>query len=231
MGEVSPMCRGGTGNARKHRSTLSRAISHFQRTSSDVRFNSLEHSKRGVMRGRRIVALMIAGLALAGCASTQSVSAKTHRDLVSPFYSSCAKASCVVGRAAPRGLCSVTNAVDVLVVVRAPAAATGFRFPRVTASRNVLRIRQIARFLCSLPRLHNAGKLIACPADFGISYGLQFATTSERVTPVNIDAAGCQGVAGIGGSRWLLSSPGFWPVLGAAMGLPTADQVWNGPGN
>ncbi len=180
--------------------------------------------------GRLLIPFVIAFAVLAGgCVSSTSSSSTTTtapRQTRSPTYASV----CVVSGTGTQTTNSASKVVK-LVVIRLPDAATGFRFPRVLVSRDDSRIRQIARTLCSLRRLNNAGKFIACPADFGISYVLQFSTATERLAPVKIDAAGCEFVAGIGGSRWLLSSPGFWPLVGAAMGLIPADQDWNGQGH
>jgi hypothetical protein len=183
-----------------------------------------------VKSGRLLIPLVIAFAVLAGgcVSSTSSSSTPTTapRQTRSPSY-----ATLCTDIGTGTQPTSLASKVVKLVVIRLPEAATGFRFPRVVVSRDDSRIRQIAKTLCSLRRLNDAGKFVACPADVGISYVLQFSTATERLAPVRIDATGCESVTGIGGSRWLLSSPGFWPLLGAAMGLTPSEQDWNGPSN
>lgn len=160
--------------------------------------------------------LVLAGMTLSGCIFSQGqVSHTTSLSDLSEL-------------AAPVSLCAAKGNVDSLVVKRIPAFATGFLFPDVLTSKKAGRFTEVARTLCALPRLHiKPGSFTSCPAAMGVDYELLFATPRESVTPVRI-SSGCEFVSGIGGYRWLLSSPGFWPLLGAAMGLPPSDQDWSG---
>lgn len=169
------------------------------------------HTRRAVLP-----ALLLAVLTLSGCISSSS-----HvSDPSSPSQRS--------ELAAPVSLCATQSKVDTLVVKRTPARAPGFLFSGVLRSHRVARVQEVARTLCALPRLNiKPGDATSCPAAFGVGYELLFAEPGASITPVEI-SSGCEFVSGIGGYRWLLSSPGFWPLLGATMGLPPGDQNWDG---
>lgn len=63
--------------------------------------------------------------------------------------------------------------------------------------------------------------VLFCPADFGIVYHLVFFSGARRLPPVSIDATGCETVRGLGVTRWVARSPGFWRTLGTALHLAT----------
>jgi hypothetical protein len=117
-------------------------------------------------------------------------------------------------------LCADAGAVDRLTVRRVklvPANHPSFSFPAVVAVSDAAQARAVARALCALQPLPRG--VVACPADLGISYRLDFATPERGLPPVGIRAGGCEGVSGAGLTRWSMRTPAFWTVLGAAMGL------------
>lgn len=133
-------------------------------------------------------------------------------------------ASTTGARGAPRAstrdvqsLCSSSAAVTSFVITRSrtPNPMT-FDFPSRVRVTNASRTRAVARALCALPAMPQG---ILCPADFGPTYVLAFSAPGVDVATVALDPTGCQGVAGLGGSRWLARTPGFWRVLGDSMGL------------
>jgi len=67
--------------------------------------------------------------------------------------------------------------------------------------------------------------VIACPADFGITYKLTFAAGSRRFAPVTLDAAGCELVRGLGAARHITTSNVVWRRLGVAIGIPHPSQA------
>lgn len=117
-------------------------------------------------------------------------------------------------------LCQQLARLTRLVVTRSdrlPQNNTTFSFPaRVTVS-NPPQGRSVALALCALPYMPKGA--IACPADLGIVYQLAFLGPKQAYPPVTVDASGCQGVHGLGPTRWVERSPGFWNSLGSAMGL------------
>jgi hypothetical protein len=118
------------------------------------------------------------------------------------------------------GLCAAASKVDSLTVIRHDAIPRNhlrFRFPpRVTTSRP--QAQAVARAVCALPRMPRG--TMACPADWGVSYRLEFATAGRRFGVVTVDASGCQPVSGAGPMRWLVRTHGFWTVLERATGMP-----------
>jgi hypothetical protein len=168
------------------------------------------------MRASRLLVLCVAvlGLLMSGCITTTSSAPTTTTSQPNSL-----SAETVT-------VCAVQGRVNVLTLKRSGGSA-GFLFPSVVVSRNVHRIREVARTLCSLPELDNAGKATSCPSAIGVDYFLYFGAARYSVAPIRI-LSGCESVSGIGGSHWLLSSPGFWPLLGAAMAIPPSDQNWNG---
>jgi len=127
--------------------------------------------------------------------------------------------------AAP-ALCSSVAGLDRLVVGRADALAKNqfrFAFPDVVTVTDATALRRVARALCALPKMPRTG--LHCPADWGISYQLTFASRSHTFPVVHAEATGCQKVTGLGGARWTARSPQFWKTLGEAMGLAHPGPV------
>ena len=122
-------------------------------------------------------------------------------------------------------LCSDISRLDRLVVTRhlqIKGNDLTWSFPaRVTATDPAL-VRRVARFACRLPRLPK-GPLF-CPADFGIVYRLSFSAGPVTFPPLLADSSGCEQLTGLGPTatsraRWIATHPGFWRVLGDAIGL------------
>ena len=124
----------------------------------------------------------------------------------------------------PRGirLCHSVADLTRLVVRRSDAFPQNhmrFSFPPEVTVTRADEVRAAAGALCALPGMPSG--TINCPADFGITYHLVFYIGVRALAPVEVEASGCQVVHGLGAVRWVSGSPEFWPVLGAAMGIPS----------
>jgi hypothetical protein len=130
-----------------------------------------------------------------------------------------AAASASARHAGPRTrLCESTGLVTRLVVRRTDAFPQNhfrFSFPSAVSVDDATSARKVARALCSLPPVPDT--MISCPADFGISYHLQFFRGRARFRVATLDATGCQMVRGLAQGRWIARTPDFWHVLGTAM--------------
>jgi hypothetical protein len=116
-------------------------------------------------------------------------------------------------------LCADAGAVDRLTVSRVntiPANHPNFAFPATVTVADAVQARAAAQALCALRP--EPGDL-ACPADLGISYRLDFVTPKRSLPAVTIQAGGCEGISGAGLTRSSMRTPAFWAVLGRAMGL------------
>jgi hypothetical protein len=123
-------------------------------------------------------------------------------------------------------LCHVMRPVDRLVVRRSdafPSNHVHFSFPRAVTVASPRRIRGAARALCALPRLPKGA--FHCPVDLGIDYALTFTAKGSAGLTVGVDATGCETVTGLGATRWVARTPGFWVKLGKAMGLRHPDYA------
>jgi len=117
-------------------------------------------------------------------------------------------------------LCANAGAVDRLMVSRVntiPANHPNFAFPAKVTVTDAVQARTAAEALCALRP--EPGGVLACPADLGVSYRLDFATPKRSLPAVTIRAGGCEGVSGAGLTRSSMRTPAFWAVLGRAMGL------------
>jgi hypothetical protein len=152
-----------------------------------------------------VAALLAAALCLTACGSATP---STQRQ---PSPNSTAAAT-ALGRA--------LGQLDRLVVVRSnalPQNHIGFSFPaRVTVS-NPAKVQAVARALLALPPIPSGA--FAIPIDLGITYRLIFATAHEQLAAISVDATGVEAVRGLGPTRWVSGSAGFWTTLGKAMGL------------
>jgi len=167
-----------------------------------VRSRSIRHRHR---TGVALVALAAAALLLAGGASA----AANDRPAASPTSS-----------AGTPSLCASIANLSRLVVRRSdafPENRRDFAFPASVTVDRAATVRRVAQALCALPKMPRGA--LHCPADFGITYQLTFFTKSHSFPTVGIDATGCQKVHGLGPARWVSRSPGFWQILGNAMGL------------
>jgi hypothetical protein len=169
------------------------------------------HGARHGVWLRAAAAAVLIGLAGCGSAARHPVSSGTAK---------ATGATAQVRSAAAGPLCADAGAVNRLTVSRLnalPANSPRFSFPATVAVGDAAQARAVARALCALQPLPRG--VMACPADLGISYRLDFATAARRLPPVSIRAGGCEGVSGAGLTRWSMRTPAFWAVLGTAMGL------------
>jgi hypothetical protein len=116
-----------------------------------------------------------------------------------------------------RALCRHIPALTQLEVARnnsLPQNHITFSFPARVIVSSPASAQAVATVLCGLPR----DTLVNCPIDLGVSYWLYFSPALLQLPPVEADAAGCEGILGLGVEpRWAF--PRFWRVLGAAMHL------------
>jgi len=116
--------------------------------------------------------------------------------------------------------------LDRLVVTRTdtiPQNHFRFAFPAAVAVTDPTALQPVARALCALPLMPSG--TFHCPADFGITYHLVFSAGAQRFPAVSVDATGCETVRGLGTTRCVTTSPGFWHTLGVAMGLAKPDYA------
>jgi hypothetical protein len=117
-------------------------------------------------------------------------------------------------------LCAQAGQVDRLTMSRAdqfPQNHTRFTFPAKITITSARRAQAVARALCALPLFPHG--TFSCPADFGVSYQLSFASGATRFPVVSVDPGGCEQVSGLGATRWARSAA-FWQLLGSAAGIP-----------
>lgn len=158
------------------------------------------------VRRRALLILMVVGYAavLAACGSAGPASQPA------PSASSTAPATT---------LQQDISRLDRLVVRRSdafPQNRIHFTFPATMTVSDVAAVQKVARALLELPAMP---KGILCPIDLGIVYELTFFSAGHELPTISIRATGCQQVGGLGTTRWLARSPGFWRTLGLAMGL------------
>lgn len=149
-------------------------------------------------------ALLVAMLCLAACGSPAS-GTSTHSPSTSPTATE-------LGR--------VLGQLDRLVVVRSnafPQNHISFSFPAKVTVRDPAKVQAVAHTLLALPLMPSGA--FAVPIDLGITYRLIFATADEQLPAISVEATGAQTVRGLGPTRWVARSPGFWTTLGEAMGL------------
>ena len=159
-----------------------------------------------------LLASAAASLAVAGCGSVSGTTV--------------ARASRPPGPAAgvAAGLCAAVPEVDTLTVSRDDAWPVHHsRFPQRVVVSRPRQVQAVARAVCALPRMPRGP--LACPADWGASYRLDFAAPGRRFAVVTVQASGCRRVSGAGPARWAVQSPGFWPALNQAGAVP-----WPHPG-
>ena len=121
------------------------------------------------------------------------------------------------------GLCASAQTVQRLSVHRVnmlPQNHERFTFPARANVNDPTKIRMVAQAVCELPPM--PGGAFACPADWGIKYQLTFTADGNKLPTVTIDATGCQTVQGFSRTIWVARTPGFWSVLGKAIGVPHA---------
>lgn len=122
--------------------------------------------------------------------------------------------------AAPTALSHELTRLDRLEVTRTDAFPQNhirFAFPAQTVAADPAAVQAVARALLALPIMPSG--VFHCPADLGIVYHLVFYAGSQRLPVVSLDATGCETVQGLGVTRWVARSPGFWRILGEALHL------------
>ena len=152
-----------------------------------------------------IVAMsLVAGVGLSACGSSASTTPTTTSPTNQVAY-----------------LCQVIPRVDRLIVTRrAPGNQNHFTFPAVVTVTNAAAARAVAAAACALPEEPKGVR--QCPAEFAISYNLDFAVKGEKGMggeAININPTGCELVTGLGTVRTTSNSPHFYQSLGTAMGL------------
>jgi hypothetical protein len=129
-------------------------------------------------------------------------------------------------------LCDSIARLDRLVVRRRetfPQNQLRFSFPAVVRVDEAAAVKEVATALCALPRLPSGA--LFCPADLGVAYQLTFSARTRPFPTVRVDPSGCQTVVGLGPTRWVARSPGFWKILGRALGLANpGNEVFAGRG-
>lgn len=119
-------------------------------------------------------------------------------------------------------LCAGVSQLRSLTVTRVVTLPNHLRFTfparvRVTAP---VRVRAVATAACQSPQMPRV--MMTCPADFGVSYRLAFATAGRAYPDVTAAATGCAKLAGLESIRQ--AQPGFWVILGRAMGVAAPDS-------
>src|SRR5215831_7722410 len=118
------------------------------------------------------------------------------------------------------GVCAQAGQVDRLVVTRTdpfPGSGAHFTFPAKVVVSDPGQARSVARAACALPYMHS-GAYACQEGRFRGWYTLGFATNGTRLPAVRIEST-CEDVRGLRGVRLAAFAPGFWRVLGTAMGL------------
>lgn len=168
---------------------------------------------RGSGRGRYCLIAAGAALTLTACGSEAAATDPAATQSASPA----ATAAGTAGVA----LCANAAKVNRLVISRVSAIPQNhfhFAFPRGVTVSDPAKAQAVARALCALPLM--AGGPVNCPNDSGIGYRLSFAADGRGFPTVTAQATGCMQVLGVGATRSISRSPGFWTVLGQAIGIP-----------
>ncbi len=128
--------------------------------------------------------------------------------------------------ASASGLCSMLTRVDRLIVTRhAPHSQFRFTFPAVVTVNSAAAARAVATAACALPLASTFPH--SCPAEFAVSYQLDFAVRGEKGMggeSIVLNPTGCELVTGLGAARMAGLRPSFYRILGNAMGLKHAGQ-------
>ena len=162
---------------------------------------------RHLRRGFQAAALLTAALTLSACAAAKP----GNQGNTTPNSSPAARQP---------ALAQQLGHLDRLVVQRSdaiPQNHTHFGFPAEVTINDPAQVQAVARALLALPAMPSGRMFI--PADLGITYRLVFATADQSLPAIVVAATGAQTVQGLGGTRWVARSPGFWVTLGSAMGL------------
>jgi hypothetical protein len=174
--------------------------------------NDSGYPMKRLVRFTAVSMVLVAGLGLAACGSSPSVS---------PTTTSTGPSSQVPY------LCQVIPRIDRLIVTR--TALTNqfhFTFPGVVTVTNAAAAQAVATAACALPDAPKDAQ--SCPAEFAISYRLFFAVRGEKGMGgeyIDVNPTGCQLVTGLGTVREATTHPAFYRLLGNAMGLKNANYL------
>ena len=126
-------------------------------------------------------------------------------------------------------VCANAARVDRLTIDRINVLHQGrFSFPARITVTDARHARAVARTLCALPRYDVSGTT-TCGPDRGISYRLRLAAGARRLRPVTVNPGGCVIATGAGPARSIVTTSGFWQVLGVAAGLGhTSNRTFAG---
>jgi hypothetical protein len=120
-------------------------------------------------------------------------------------------------------LCQVLPRVDRLIVTRrAHGSHFKFSFPAVVTVTNAALARKVATSACGQPAVREGEH---CPAEFAVSYHLDFAVRGEKGLggeAINVYPTGCETVTGLGAVRTTAEHHIFFRLLGNAMGVRNA---------
>jgi hypothetical protein len=199
------------------------------------------------MAGAGLTVMVVAALAaLAGCGPVGAAGAasgprgspastrhsgggqpRADRASVTANRSSGTMASADQGGRAPAigELCAHLAAVTIVRVMRIPSLAQmgGTKPPPRQVPGIVVgdagKARELAQVVCSLPTMPHA--VWQCPVVVGGGYVLEFMSGRQQFRPVTIQASGCEAVlgVGVGGTRWVARTPGFWPTMAHLTGI------------
>jgi hypothetical protein len=176
---------------------------------------------------RTVPAAAMAAATVAAVAACGSGSAPAAGHAASPSSASPSSSGSSGNVAANgSGLCGAAAQVDSLTVQRTnalPGNHPRFSFPATEKVSSAAQARSVAQSLCALQPVSHT--VIACPADFGITYKLTFAAGSRQFAPVTLNAAGCELVHGLGTARKITTSNVVWRRLGVAIGIPHPSQA------
>jgi hypothetical protein len=174
------------------------------------------------LASRTVPAAALAAATVAAVAACGSGSAPGAGHTASP------RSSASSGNLAANGsgLCGAAAQVDSLTVQRTnalPGNHPRFSFPALEQVSSAPEAQSVAQGLCALQPVSRT--VIACPADFGITYRLTFAAGTRKFAPVTLNAAGCEPVHGLGAARHITTSNVVWRRLGVAIGIPHPSQA------
>ncbi len=123
-------------------------------------------------------------------------------------------------------VCRSIPSLNKLTVTRTnsfPQNHLRFMFPADVTISDQTQVQDVAKALCALP-LAPSRDMTNCPADLGLAYELTFSDKNKYFPAVSIEATGCQSVYDLVKGQWAISSPRFWRILGAAMGITGSNN-------
>jgi hypothetical protein len=112
-----------------------------------------------------------------------------------------------------------------MVTRHAPHSQFRFTFPAVVTVNSAAAARAVATAACALPLASTFPH--SCPAEFAVSYQLDFAVRGEKGMggeSIVLNPTGCELVTGLGAARMAGLRPSFYRILGNAMGVKHAGQ-------